>query len=124
MTVEITEPGVYDMTCPLGYGNETGYKWHGCRCTPCRAANTAEAAKHRVRGSHPGGRPADPDIDEIAVERCLNGTYAIRGLNAAERRRLVELGKQRGLNHREIARRVGLTDRTVVRISKKLRESA
>lgn len=107
----------------MGRGNRTGYRY-GCKCDACRAAENARASRRRIRGSHPGGRPTVPDVDEVAVERCLQGTYDIRRLNAAERRHLVEVGKRRGLNHREIARRSGLTDRTVVRIAAKLRSAA
>lgn len=66
----------------------------------------------------------EPFVDEVAVERALNGTYPGHRLTRDERATAVALGERRGLTHREIARRMQLSDRTVVRYAAKLRAAA
>ena len=56
---------------------------------------------------------AGGDIDEIAVERCMQGTYPWRRLNYAERREVIaiSLGKQWSVKH--TAELTGAAVRTV-----------
>jgi hypothetical protein len=61
-------------------------------------------------------RLAPPDIDEIAVERVLDGDYPPCRLTAAERREAVRQLRLCRAAHREIADRLSVTPRTVDRI--------
>lgn len=106
--------------CPIGRGTTRGYDHYGCRCHPC--TNAKRVAMQMWRRNQPP-REAEP-VDDIAVERALNGTYPGQLLTYKERAAAVALGERRGLSHLEIARRMQLSDRTVVRYAAKLRSAA
>jgi hypothetical protein len=37
----------------MTHGTATGYRWHGCRCAPCRDANTATVREQRRKKNPP-----------------------------------------------------------------------
>jgi hypothetical protein len=53
-------------TCPLGLGNGSGYTNHGCRCTECTEAHSADVQAYR---STPEGRAAVRASNERARRR-------------------------------------------------------
>lgn len=55
-------------------------------------------------------------VDHLAVERTVNGDFP-QPLNFAEKRLAGRLLLERGIAHREIARRIGVAPRTVIRWS-------
>lgn len=62
-----------------------------------------------------GGRPRrSDDVDEVAVDRAMYGDHAVR-LNVAERRRAVATLTALGYTAHQIADRLALSQRTVVR---------
>lgn len=58
-------------------------------------------------------------VDDVAVQRRLDGDTTVR-LTIAERRACVARLHAQGMNDRPIARRLGISDRTVLRIRKLL----
>lgn len=76
-----------------------------------RAATQGEGVNARPR---PTG-PAHTTVDQVALERRLNGDTSVR-LNIAEREEGVRRLHALGMNDRPIARRLGISDRTVLRI--------
>ncbi len=57
-----------------------------------------------------------PDVDEVAVERALDGDYAPELLTPPERREAVRQLVLSRRSNREIAEQIKATDRTVARI--------
>ncbi|MEU0939878.1 hypothetical protein [Embleya sp. NPDC005971] len=85
--------------------NPTG---HTAECKSC----------HRDRGRRSARRVLAPDtvldVDEVAVERAVAGDPPGR-MTADERRVAVRVLTERGMAHREIARTLRVTPRTVTR---------
>lgn len=52
------------MTCPIGRGDNSGYRWHGCRCEECRAAASAQKRSYTRRRLYAGGAPLVRVTDE------------------------------------------------------------
>lgn len=96
--------------------------------TPEDIAGAAGCAVDLIEGLYEAGSGGDcaanavrrawrqlmpPDVDEIAVEHVLDGDYPPRHLTIAERREAVRLLVLSRCSSREIAERLGITDRTV-----------
>lgn len=71
------------------------------------------AVKSAGRGSN-GGRNDPDDIDEIAVERAIAGDVTIR-LRSPEIALAVAVLTRRGFSQAAVARRIGVSSRTVAR---------
>ncbi len=107
------------MTGAINAGRGPGRIVHGTsktavqRACPCR---TCDDFRERPRGfSH------DPDwIDEMAVERVAAGESYHERLSVKEREEVVRLLHRQRMTDRDIARRTGMADRTVLRIRQRL----
>src|SRR6266498_3744143 len=114
-----------DPACSAGTHGDTWwyYTRYGCRCpTAVNAAKTlwreASAARHRRAAD---GAPCPeamskrrlPDVDPVSVERACAGQPHL--LTVAERAQAVALLTRLGLSARQIAARLGVSERTVVR---------
>jgi DNA-directed RNA polymerase specialized sigma24 family protein len=92
---------------PFPHGRPTGYDY-GCRLPCCREAKYAYELDLRER------KKDWNDVDEVAVERACKGDLTIRLTPAEMQAAFTELNS-RGLSAMEIARRLGVTQRTIVR---------
>lgn len=101
----------------MKHGTPYGYDHRGCRCGECSAAKRRKEASRYVPSRHTltSSRLSDPDdVDLVAVERVCKGVAGIE-LNRAEALVAFSWMDVRGFAAREIARRLGVTERTVQR---------
>jgi len=100
-----------DCRAPL-HNTVFAYRRRGCRCPT--AVDTVRAYWRSRRRHRPGGpKDRSPHIDEIAVERAMAGD-AVR-LTIRERGEAVRRLTAAGLTARQVASRLHITTRTVVR---------
>lgn len=86
----------------------------GCRCPEAVEAVRTNWRRRRARGFLlRGPKSRDPIVDEIAVERACNGDPVT--LTVAERAEAVRLMTAKGMTARQIAERLRMAERTVVR---------
>lgn len=106
------------------HGTLRRYTKDGCRCPACTRANTEASNRYQadvtlrpeLRGMH------RDEPDPIAVERVVLGDPTRTGVN--DRRAATEVLTRRGLSARSIARRMGVSTRTVIRYRAALRAVA
>ena len=102
-----------DHICPPDHrhgANTTCYRTHRCRCVPCRQSNAELARFYR------SGEYLDPD--PYAVDQVVDGVPVF--LTIRQREEAVRVLWGRRWSDPVIAERLGITDRSVVRIRKRL----
>lgn len=84
--------------------------------SPQEVAEHLATLKAELADIWPEPRPvnAGPAHDEIAIQRALEGDRGVR-LTKAEFTEAVARGTRRGMSAQQIADRLGVTDRTIVR---------
>jgi hypothetical protein len=100
--------------CPLGRGNLTGWSY-GCRCQQCASARSDYYKSYRKSGH----RSRD-DVDEVIVQRIIDGLADHRTATVAEREHVIRRMNRQNITDLEIARRTGINPRTVLRIRQRL----
>lgn len=105
------------------HGSIHGYIDYRCRCRDCRRTYSLRRSFYRDSLKlTPGYRPPADDLDPIAVERALAGQYRYLDLTRAEQ---FEVVRQAGdMVAAELASRLGVNERTVVRLRASLRAEA
>ena len=105
------------------HGSLTGYRDYGCKCTHCsRVQRIHNAFRNDPMKLTPGYRPPADDLDEIAVERCIEGSWPYARLTKAEQREVIRLTHRSSAT--DLAAQFGISDRTVERMRAALRASA
>lgn len=108
-----------DPNCPARrHGTVNDYRRYGCRCPAARELMRARWRAGRLRRRTTA--PAEPFVDEIAVERACAGD-PVR-LTRAERRAAVAALDRYGYTARVIGGRLGITMRAVQRHRLALRQ--
>lgn len=116
------------LVCHCGYGttprkaahSRAAFKRHHCRsraCPDCGGTRSRQATYCLPCGQERGVRALrewHASVDEIAVDRLIAGTR-VRSTRA-ERQAAVAYLTRHGMSAREIARRTGMSSRTVQRL--------
>ena len=91
------------------------YTAWGCECPEAYAALQAKYRRRVKQGglSRSLPRPRHRDIDEVAVERAMKGEPV--PLTVPERGVVVDRLTRKGLSCKEIAKRLGIAERSVTR---------
>lgn len=115
-----------EVPAHLSHGTDWVYRRYGCRCETCRTfqreRNRQRRREERAKAKElwaEGRKSRSPFIDEIAVERAKHGDRVV--LTVAERVVVAAQLTRAGLVGSEIARRLGVSRRTVQRYRTRLR---
>lgn len=113
--------------CPASW-HGTGWaflRW-GCRCPEARRDRRSKWHVGHSLSAGPRGAyyPRHRDVDEVAVARATRGELRALALGTREREVAVAALTERRLSSTDIARRLGLAPRSVVRIRQRIRQRA
>lgn len=92
------------------------YRYWGCRCPEAQTAHnerTTRTAQPRGHRRHTT-KDRDPHVDQVAVDRAMTGDTTV-ALTIRELGEAITRLTQAGRSARDIAIRLGITQRTVVR---------
>lgn len=116
MTLSLS-PG---CVAPL-HGTRWAYEKHHCRCAEALRGNAHKAARWRARQRRDVAPLDHHDIDLDKVHDVVSGTP--RSLGVEERRLAITRMAWRGVAALDMANRMGVTERSVLRMEAALRDA-